>query len=221
MKVFVLNGWAASPEAWSLCHFHFDGLFSYVDSLSGATQRAIETTEDGVILVGWSMGGSFALEMALAYPQKIRGLVLLAATARMMEEKSTGWRGMSERRRQALKRGLILTEGQGFGGVEAGMPSPYAVGNEADLDRGLDYLARIDIRKALDAAAHAGEIRFPVAILQGNRDCIVRPENAAFLKSIFSQAKVEYFPEANHPLPIEIPAQVDAAVADILRQARA
>ena len=220
MKVFVLNGWAAGPQAWSLCHFRCDRIFSYVETLDGITREAIATSTERVLLVGWSMGGSAALEMALAFPEKIAGLVLLAATARMMEEKSTDWKGMSERRRQALKRGLLLTEGQGFGGITEGVSSPYLIGNESDLDRGLDYLARIDVRERLQESAAKGLFSFPVAIFQGERDCIVRPQNAAFLKEIFPWATVAMIPEADHPLPIEIPMQIDAAVETILQFAK-
>ena len=94
MKTFVLNGWSASEQAWDLCAFPRDRVFSYVDQLEGLPEKAVEA-EDCVVLVGWSMGGSAALRLAVSYPEKIKGLVLVAATARMM--KDDGWVGMSER----------------------------------------------------------------------------------------------------------------------------
>ena len=36
MKTFVLNGWSASANAWDLCKFDRDRIFSYVEQLDGA-----------------------------------------------------------------------------------------------------------------------------------------------------------------------------------------
>ena len=67
--------------------------------------------ESDVLLVGWSMGGSTALRLAIAAPEKLKGLVLVAATARMM--KAPGWAGMSERRLAALDPALRVLPGHG------------------------------------------------------------------------------------------------------------
>ena len=114
MKTFVLNGWAASERAWDLCRFERDRVFGYVEQLDGKAHAAMRA-EDAALLVGWSMGGSFALDLALEFPEKVKGLVLVAATPRMME--AANWRGMSERRLAALEAGLKMTKGEGFFGV--------------------------------------------------------------------------------------------------------
>ena len=67
MKTFVLNGWSASEQAWDLCTFPRDRVFSYVEQLEGLPEKAV-AAEDEVVLVGWSMGGSSALRIAVAYP---------------------------------------------------------------------------------------------------------------------------------------------------------
>lgn len=208
MTTFVLNGWAASEEAWDLCTFPRTRLFSYVEQLDGAPERAMEGETD-VLLVGWSMGGSSALRLALAMPEKVRGLVLVAATPRMMQDE--GWRGMSARRLEALEKGLLMTGGAGFSGIPDGKPNPYKIDGEANLKRGLAYLRETDLRAALRAAGFGG--RFPVTIFQSARDGIVRPENAAFLKEVFPQAVTEIVPGSEHALPIMIPERIDAAVA--------
>ena len=38
MKTFVLNGWSASANAWDLCKFDRDRIFSYVEQLDGAPE---------------------------------------------------------------------------------------------------------------------------------------------------------------------------------------
>ena len=212
-KVFVLNGWAASEEAWSLCRFRRERVFSYVEQLDGEPEKVI-ADEDDVVLVGWSMGGSSAMRLALRWPEKIRGLVLVAATPRMMEDRPAGWRGMSERRLAALKKGLLMTGGGGFFGPPAGLPNPYIVDDEANLDRGLGYLVATDLRSSLlecEALRTKGE---RVRIFQSERDGIVRPENATFLEEVFRGAKLRMIPGAEHALPIFIPEMIDSAVEE-------
>ena len=99
--------------------FPRERVFGYVEQLDGEPERALEAAPDGAVLVGWSMGGSGALRLALKYPEKIRGLVLVAATARMM--KAPNWNGMSERRLAALEMGLKMTKGEGFFGIPEGL----------------------------------------------------------------------------------------------------
>ena len=225
--ILVLNGWAASPHAWDLCGFagskfkvpgfRFKGLdvrlFSYIDQLDGLPENAIDLSTSKFILVGWSMGGSSALRLACRFPDRVAGLVLLAATPRMMEVKETGWRGMSPRRLDALRRGLELTHGEGFFGVPEGKPNPYLVDVSENLERGLKYLLDTDIRSDLERVfgSHSN-ISFPVHIFQSERDGIVRPENAAYLKTIFPQARLTMVPGTEHALPIEIPKEIDDAV---------
>ena len=206
--VFVLNGWAASPHAWDLCRFRRTRLFSYVDQLDGLPEKAL-ANEERCILVGWSMGGSSALRLAVRWPEKIAGLVLLAATPRMMEEKETGWRGMSPRRLEALRYGLVMTRGEGFFGVPEGKPNPYLADEPANLERGLAYLLETDVRGALEQAVFGAP---PVHVFQSEHDGIVRPENAAWLKTVFPQAAVTMVPGTEHALPIFIPEKIDDAV---------
>ena len=208
LPVFVLNGWAASPHAWDLCRFRRTRLFSYVDQLDGLPEKALAEVER-CILVGWSMGGSSALRLAARWPKKVAGLVLVAATPRMMEEKETGWRGMSPRRLEALRYGLLMTRGEGFFGVPEGKPNPYLADEPANLERGLAYLLETDVRGALEQAVFGAP---PVHVFQSEHDGIVRPENAAWLKTAFPQASVTMVPGTEHALPIFIPEKIDDAV---------
>lgn len=214
-KVFVLNGWAASEDAWSLCRFARERVFSYVDQLDGLPEKAI-AAEDDVVLVGWSMGGSSALRLALRWPGKIRGLVLVAATPRMMQDTQAGWSGMSERRLAALKKGLLMTGGGGIFGPPEGKPNPYLVDDEPNLDRGLEYLVATDLRRSLIESSELRAKGGKVWIFQSEHDGVVRPENAAFLAEVFCGAKVEMVPGVEHALPIFIPEKIDLAVREAL-----
>ena len=208
--VFVLNGWAASPHAWDLCRFRRTRLFSYVEQLDGEPEKALENV-GRCILVGWSMGGSSALRIAVRWPDKIAGLVLVAATPRMMEDKDTGWRGMSPHRLEALRYGLMATRGAGFFGLPEDKPNPYLADEPANLERGLKYLLETDTRANLERA-FGGRVAPRVHIFQSEHDGIVRPENVTWLKTVFPQAYVTMVPGTEHALPIFIPEKIDDAV---------
>jgi len=231
MKCFVFNGWAAGPETWELCTFRHDYVFDYLEQLDGLPEKVMEETDEAV-LVGFSMGGSTALRLLLKYPEKVKGLVLISATPRMMEERrsevkgqrSEGgcprseveWAGMSLRRRAALKLGTQM----------AFRNDPSPLYEEHNLDRGLDYLRDIDLRADLrrwaDGRRGTGDASegLPVFIFQSERDGIVRPNNAAFLKGVFPQAKVTLVPGNEHVLPIAVPELIDEAVRQVLANLR-
>ena len=207
-----MNGWAASERAWDLCRFRRDRIFGYVEQLDGAPEEAMRKEGD-VVLVGWSMGGSSALRLAIAEPEKIRGLVLVAATARMMQ--APGWAGMSERRLAALELGLKMTRGEGFSALPEGAPNPYMLDDDENLSRGLAYLRETDVRMGLADLCASGRLRCPVFVFQSERDGIVRRDNAEFFRGVFPGASVEIVPGSEHALPVVIPGRIDAAVSAI------
>lgn len=204
MKVFVLNGWVASPDAWRACMFPKDRIFDYIEALDGLARDAF-MAEDRSVLVGWSMGGSIALGLAAEAPRKVAGLVLVSATPRMMAAK--GWAGMSPGRLRALEYGF--THGLGAEG-------PYVKDTPQRMKRGLDYLEQTDLRMDLIDLMAKGPLDFPVYIFQSERDAITRASNAEFLKAVFPEAVCEIVPGSDHALPVSIPERIDAAVADCL-----
>jgi pimeloyl-ACP methyl ester carboxylesterase len=224
LRVMVLNGWASSPHAWDLCRFMQNGdlkpkLFSYTEQLQGEPEREFASHDGKFILVGWSMGGSSALRLACVNPEKIAGLVLIAATPRMMESRQEGWKGMSPRRLSALRRGLELTKGQGFGETVPGRPNPYMMDSSDNLDAGLKYLTDTDIRMELEKNAAAGSFNFPVYIFQSRHDGIVCLENADFLKTVFTDSMVELIEGTEHALSVVIPEKIDDAVMHLEKEA--
>ncbi len=210
MRTLVFNGWAAGYEVWELTAFEHDWLFSYIEELDGLPAQVMAET-DKALLVGFSMGGSMALKTYLEFPDKVAGLVLVSATPRMMADPSTDWKGMSQRRSQALMIGTRLVFGKD--------PSPvYA---QENLERGLEFLRTVDLRERLLAQTAACPPAFPVRILQSEKDGVVHPANAAFLQRVFPRGKVRFVPGNEHVLPVSASELVDAAVAEVLAELEA
>lgn len=217
MKLMILNGWAASPHAWDLCCCAIGPdvrLYSYLDQLDGLAERDLAAAKEPVVLMGWSMGGSMVLRLACRYPKKIKGLVLLAATARMMA--ANNWAGMSERRMKAFEGAVKITHGESLFERPSDKPNPYQADTDENLARGIAYLRETDLRLALIDLLGSGKATFPVKVFQSERDGIVRPENATFLAAVFPQAEVTMVSGTEHALPVEIPEEIDAAVAELL-----
>lgn len=214
MKVLVFNGWAAGHETWDLCAFPHDWVFSYLEQLDGLPERVLDDSDE-VLLVGFSMGGVSALKLLMRSPEKVRGLVLVSTTPRMMEErrrKAKGegeevvWKGLSPRRLAALKFGTEMLFRED--------PSPiYAAAN---LNRGLEFLQAHDLREQLRQFVAAHPCTFPVAVFHSERDGVVRPHNPAFFQAVFPQAVVTMVPGNEHVLPVTVPELIDAAVKGML-----
>ena len=200
--ILVFNGWAAGPETWDLISFPHDWVFSYVEQMEGVHNAIVESSEE-LILVGFSMGGVTAQEIVLKNPEKIKGLLLVSATPRMMEDKATDWKGLSPRRLEALRWGTEM--------VFKDDPSPMY--DKANMDRGLDFLQMHDLRAALKGI---GKTDFPVEVFHSERDGIVRPHNPDFFKAVFPQARVTMIPGNEHVLPVTIPEKLDEAMERIL-----
>ena len=118
---------------------------------------------------------------------------------------------MSERRLAALRLGTQM--------MFKDDPSPMY--DERNMERGLEYLKTTDLRAELLARGHEtgdGRREMPVRIFQSEKDGIVRPSNAEFLKQVFPQAKVTMVPGNEHVLPITVPELIDEAVEEILNQ---
>lgn len=213
MKIVVLNGWAASPRAWDLCRFSKAKdvrIFSYLELLDGVAGRYIESLNEPFVLIGWSMGGTWALGLSALHHQKIAGLILVAATPRMMEDKASGWKGMSERRLEAFLRGAEMLNGEPLFGVPEGKPNPYMADTVSNLRRGIVFLRDTDLRNSLEVKK--GDLNFPVHIFQSERDGIVKGDNIQWLKTVFPHANVTLVPGNEHALSIMIPGEIDEAV---------
>lgn len=214
MKIIVLNGWAASPNAWKLCTFvkRYDArIVSYLEILDGKAEEIFDAAEEKIILVGWSMGGSKSLGLLGKYASKIAGLVLVAATPCMMEDKAVGWKGMSERRMTAFFRGVEIMHGEPLFGIPEGKPNPYISDTSDNLRRGIEFLRTTDHRAEL--LKNRGAFDFPVYLFQSEKDGIVKKENADWLKSeIFPASSLRMVEGNEHALSIMIPGEIDEAV---------
>jgi pimeloyl-ACP methyl ester carboxylesterase len=163
-----------------------------------------------VVLAGHSMGGAIAQTLALARPERLAGLVLVATGARL----------------RVLVRILELLREQPVEGQNLIQGLSYAAGTPRErvavADRVLreaaplvtlgDYLAcdRFDVRERL------GEIRTPTLVVTGTEDRLTPLKHGRFLAEAIPSARLVEVAGAGHFPQLEQPESVNGAVREFL-----
>lgn len=178
------------------------------ERLADAAADVAEWLRPDSVVMGWSLGGLLALRMALDWPERIAGLVLVATNPRFVqapdwphavapEVLETFRSELAEDHRQTLNRFLAL---QARGSESAredtrwlreqlldeGEPEPEG------LARGLSWLADTDLR------AELGRITIPVHLIGGERDTLVPPAALEATAECLPRATVTRIPGAGH-----------------------
>ncbi len=142
----------------------------------------------GAILIGHSLGGPIIGRMAMDFPGRVAGLIIVAGSCDPALERRTWYQraGMSP-----LVRWLVPRE----------------------LDRA--NVEMVPLRAELEGMAPRwAEIRVPVTVIQGGKDSLVPPANADFLARALSNAPLSMVrpAEGTHFLVWEQPEVVRGAI---------
>lgn len=192
--------------------------------MAAAVARLITWTgETSAIVVGHSMGGMVAQELAARTPACVRALVL-AATSPAFGPSDGEWQ-----RNFLASRFAPLDAGQGMAGLAAQLvptmaaqgadPSRLAAAQalmagvpETTYRRALAALVRFDRRDAL------ARIGVPTLVITGDEDRTAAPEVARRMAARIPGAAVEILPATGHLLMLEQPAAFDRVLLDFLHR---
>jgi pimeloyl-ACP methyl ester carboxylesterase len=177
-------------------------------------------------VVGVSLGGMVAQELALGYPGRVGALVLQSTTAgrpRVHDvAPALGLRSAAvlrarltrdrERRERILLR--VLTTRAFAAGADLGAPPVRAL-----LD-GLDervtvggYLGQVVAASRHGAWRRLRRVAAPTLVQHGTRDVILRAAGARALATRIPGARLEVYEDAGHALAVERPEAVASALA--------
>jgi len=180
-------------------------------------------------LLGWSLGGQFALDLAAAMPAGIERLVLVATTPKFLA--APGWRcGMAPalltRLAAALRAGrdgavddfLALcargsaprTTRKVLGQLRRALTQHGAAHPEA-LANGLERLKESDLLPALPL------LRVPALVIAGEHDRITRAAASRTLAARLEDARYVEFARAAHAPFLSHPARFTATICEFLR----
>ncbi|MGA8363437.1 MAG: alpha/beta fold hydrolase [Solirubrobacteraceae bacterium] len=234
--VVLLHGFAGTHRAWDgvierLDHERYrplaldlPGHGEYVDaerpiSFMGCVECVLELAPERFALCGYSLGGRVALHVALAAPERVSRLVLVAATAGIEDSVERAARSQADRR---------LADEMENGSLEDFVARWCAQPMFADDPAVVDALAREDYRRNRPDAIAAvlrgigtgemtplwdrlHELKMPARILAGDRDTKFQT---------IGRRMAELMPQAamktgagGHRLPLEDPGAVVNALA--------
>jgi 2-succinyl-6-hydroxy-2,4-cyclohexadiene-1-carboxylate synthase len=170
------------------------------------------------VLCGYSMGGRVAMHVALAAPERLSGLVLIACNPGIEDERERAERRADD---DALAAGLETEPYEDF--IERWRTQPLfaadppEVGELARADqRRNDPLAMAAVLRGLGSGAmeplwgSLGRIDMPAAVLVGQRDTKFMRIGARMARAI-PGARLIVLP-GGHGLPLESPVEVAAAI---------
>ncbi|MDD9990289.1 MAG: alpha/beta hydrolase [Rhodospirillales bacterium] len=176
------------------------------------------------VLAGMSVGGFMALEFALAYPERLSGLILIAATSK----------DYTAEEREAFHRQFDKLDVDGmvprdfaewvapfcFGETTLANNKPLVdhwverwsttVPARAVLHQGRSWLDKEDITGRLAA------VRVPALAVHGVEDVPLPIDRAAAMADALPDATFERVARAGHSVNLEQPAVVNAAIARFL-----
>ena len=178
----------------------------YADAVRAALMRR-ELSH--VCLVGHSLGGAIALQVALDYPSLASRLVLVGTGARMRVLPA-----MLEAAQTAPADAARQFAAYGFAPGQEARAQAYAA-SLAPAAPGMLYrdLAACD---AFDVMADLGRVAQPALVLVGAQDRLTPPKYAQYLCDHLDNATLVTVPGAGHYLPAEAPEAVASAIASWL-----
>jgi pimeloyl-ACP methyl ester carboxylesterase len=168
-----------------------------------------EADIERAVIAGHSMGGAIALTLALDFPDRVAGLVLIATGARL-------------RVAPAILEGIRLNFRSSVELVSRSAWSPTA--DPALVERGRRALLEAGPAVLLgdfvacdhfDVMERLGKIAAPTLVIAGSDDMLAPPKYARFLAEHISAARCEIVADAGHMVMLERPAEVTQAVREL------
>lgn len=164
--------------------------FTMAAAVKGLHERINRTGDDAVVLCGLSLGAIIATAYAIAYPDRISGLVLSAPQVRPNP-------GI-----MLLEKALVTVLPTSMMGLPEGL-------DKQTLNKILHVVSRIDFRRSLPS------ITVPTLVVCGTKD---RPnlKAARELATALPQARLELIDGGGHELNAERPVEFAHLIADFL-----
>jgi 3-oxoadipate enol-lactonase len=177
-------------------------------------------------VLGVSMGGMVAQELALLAPHRIRALVLgcthgggpsRVPPAAAVLETLLNNTGLS--RREVIEKNLPIFLSDGCRKTKPDLVAAYCAAQLAAPEQPeYAFHAQLAAIGAFDAGERSGLIEAPTLIVAGSEDVLIPPENAHLLAQKIPGAEVVVIPGAGHALHAECPDRLNALADDFFRR---
>jgi pimeloyl-ACP methyl ester carboxylesterase len=209
-----------APDAPGFGQSTYDGGGASIQRVAALISKFLDATQAGSVhLVGISMGGTIALQMALDFPQTTSKLVLINTFAKLRLSSPKAWPYF------ALRFILVHTLGiptQARSVARRIFPHP----EQGELRRLLiaqivqadprAYRASMRALARFDVADRLQEIHRPTLVVTGDADTTVAPANQEELVKKIAGARQSVVPKAGHAVTIEQPERFNQVLLDFL-----
>ena len=176
-------------------------------NLQNVANTVAEHLPSSCILIGWSLGGLVAQQIAHSYPEKLQQLVLICSSPKF--SKSTDWPGIEPKVLDSFTQQLELDFSktlerflaiQAMGSINARQDAKtikqvvqqYPPPSSVALAAGLDMLQNIDLREQFKT------ISMPCQMFLGRLDRLVPDKLAALMQQLNSKITIEVITDASH-----------------------
>ncbi len=174
-------------------------------------------------VLGASLGGMIAQEIALGWPERVERLVLACTTAggprgypMPASTLQLIGRSLTMGREEALRRFTENALSPGSLRVRPELVETIVARRLASPQSMAAWQAQAAAGASFDAAARVGSIAAPTLVLQGTEDEVVDPRNADLLGELIPAARVVLFPGTGHVFFWEEPERFARVVTEFL-----
>lgn len=238
--LLLVNGIGANLELWNPLRAHLPGRQTIAFDAPGtgrsstpslplslsehariALQLLDELGHSRVDVLGYSLGGAVAQELALLAPQRARRLVLAATTC--------GWGGVPG---NPLALALLASPWRYYSPTFFRWAAPLIAGGRGARDATfldqeprrraasppspLGYLYQLSAAMCWSSRPWVGLLRQPTLVVAGTRDHVVPVANAYLLHSLLPNASVHVVRGGGHMFLLDSPAEVGPSITGFL-----
>lgn len=225
MSLVLLPGFMLDAGLWDdmapllapLGPIHHGDLFQD-ETLDGMAARVLAAAPDRFVLLGFSMGGFVARQIARMAPERVRALVLVATSAR-------GDSASQQARRRALEG---RPADQAFRGMSRSAIArglhPDRAGDTALVDRlrgmgdrlgGAVFLRQSRLARP-DFDTRLGEITCPTLVVAAAQDALRSVAESAEIAAGIPGARLRVIEGSGHMLPVEAPEELARLILDFV-----
>jgi pimeloyl-ACP methyl ester carboxylesterase len=212
-----LDGAIWPPALWDMVdEVVAPTLYSVGDSLPGWAEAVLDVAgSDDLVVVGNSVGGSCALEVACLAPSQVRSIVLVGAKAGVRPEPDF----RDEAVRVLRHEGVDAAWERYWAHLFAADADPETVAHAQSITRNIPVEHHVNGVRAFhnrpDRAGLLARLDIPVTIVRGQHDRI--PHNAEHLASTLRKGRFIAVAGAGHFVSLERPNALVSIVSDAIR----